>query len=298
MYKNFDIRSIGISGTQSEVIELALSYGFQGMSIDMVGFLRQVDEHGLPHARRFIDSAQIKVGSFRLPVAWEQWQEDESAYKQGLAELPRIAEVAAAMGCTRCVTTVLPASDERPYHENFEFHRKRIAQIADQLKPHGIRLGLEFQAPAVERQGRAFQFIHTLDALLHLAKSAAMSNVGVAVDLWQMHVAGAGVDELKTLRNDQIVAVYLSDIAEETDLETVDETARQLPGEGGAIDSAVALAALAELGYDGPVTPRADRKSMQEQSRDAIVKLAGERLDELWNAAGLGAKEQLSPASR
>jgi len=294
MYKNLEIKSIGISGTQSELIELALSYRFQGMSLDMAAFARQVDEHGLPHARRLIDSARIRIGTFRLPVKVEA---DNATYHVALTELPKIAELAAALGCTRCVTTVEPATDQRPYHENFEFHRKRLAEIADVLKPHNIRLGLEFRAPAKLREGRAFQFIHTFDALQLLVKSTTGGNLGVVVDLWEMYASGTGLDVVKGLTNDQIVAVYLSDAPADTAAESLEETAMLLPGEEeGAIDSAAALVALAELGYDGPIIPRANRKALEQQSRDGIVKLAGERIDQLWKAAGLNAKGQLSAA--
>ncbi len=294
MYKNLDIKSLGLSGTQSEMIELALSYRFQGMSIDLASFYRQVEEHGLPHARRLIDSARIKIASFRLPFALHA--ADADGYRLGLAELPKMAEVAQALGCTRCIAAVQPASDERPYHENFEFHRKRISEVNDVLKQHDVRLGLEFQAPAALRKGRAFQFIHAFDGLLHLAKAA--SNVGVVVDLWQMHLTGAGVEEIKALRPEQIVAVYLSDVAEDADLEAADDAGRLLPGETGTIDSAAALTTLAELGYEGPVTPRAYRKAIEEQSRDAIVRLASQRLEEIWKTADLDASGKLSAASR
>jgi hypothetical protein len=60
-----------------------------------------------------------------------------------------------------------------------------------------------------------------------------------------------------------------------------------LPGTGGQIDSVAALVALSELGYDGPVTPLADRKSFENTRRDRIVRQAGESFDKVWRAAGL-----------
>lgn len=292
MYKNLDIRGIGISGTQSEVIELSLSYGFQGMSLDMESFARQVEEHGLDHARRLIDSARIPISTFRLPLDWSG--ADEATYQKRLAEVSKLGELAAALGCARCVTAVPAASDERPYHENFEFARKRLTEIAEALAPHGVRIGLELDATAGSRQGRAFQFIHDFDALRQLAK-ALPANVGVVVDPWQMQVAGADLDAIKSLTNNEIVAVYLSDLPEEADLETVDATSRLLPGETGAIDAPAVLTALVELGYDGPVTPRAYRKALEEQSREAIVKLAGERIEAAWKGANLDENGQFAP---
>ncbi len=48
---------------------------------------------------------------------------DEAVFEKKLARLAEYAQVAADIGCTRCVTFVAPASETRPYHENFEFHR-------------------------------------------------------------------------------------------------------------------------------------------------------------------------------
>jgi sugar phosphate isomerase/epimerase len=194
------------------------------------------------------------------------------------------------------VTAVPPASDERPYHENFEFARKRLTEIAEALAPHGVRIGVELDATAASREGRAFEFIHDFEALRQLAK-ASPDNVGVVVDPWQMQVAGAGLDAIKSLTNEEIVAAYLSDLPEGADLETVDETSRLLPGESGAIDAPAVLTALVELGYDGPVTPRAYRKALEEQSREAIVKLAGERLEAAWKGANLDENGQFVPAA-
>ena len=62
-----------------------------------------------------------------------------------------------------------------------------------------------------------------------------------------------------------------------------------LPGETGVIDTAAALVALAEMGYDGPVTPAPDKSQLRGMRRDAIVKAAGEKLDAVWKRAGLNA---------
>jgi sugar phosphate isomerase/epimerase len=293
MFKNLNFDHIGITGRASEVIELTLSFNFKGLDLDMQDYAAQVESQGLPHARRLIDSARLKIGSFYAPLFDEESEERGDTFESRLALLPKWAELASGLGCSRCLAVIRPACDERPYHENFELHRKRIHDAARILEPRGIRLGLEFEASSDLRQGRAFQFIHSLDAVVQLVKSSAAKNAGVVVDPWQMHVAGSSLDELSVLEADQIVALYLSDIPAGANLEQVDESARLLPGEEeGGIDSVAALSRLAEMGYDGPVTPRADRERYQELGREALVRLAASRLDELWQAAGLDASGQ------
>lgn len=297
MFKNLNIKALGLVGRQSEVIELSLSYNFKGMDLDIMDFSEHVGAYGLPHARRLIDSARIKLGTFRLPFSWEEWEEDEKSYKQWLEQLPKLAELAQQVGCSRCLTAITPASDERPYHENFEFHRKRISEIAEVLGPYGVSLGIEMLALPSLRKGQAFQFIHTFDALVQLAKMATVDNVGVVIDVWHMYVAGNGFEEIKKLAAEQIVAVFLSDIAADTNLEEVDETMRLLPGETGVINSAAVLTSLAELGYEGPVSPKAHPATTEGMSREAKVKLASQRLAELWAEAGLNAQGKASAAA-
>jgi len=64
MFKNLNPAAIGISGHQSEIIELALTYGFAGIDLNIAEFATRARLKGLPYARRLIDSARIRVGTF------------------------------------------------------------------------------------------------------------------------------------------------------------------------------------------------------------------------------------------
>ena len=167
MFKNLSPETLGFSGRQSEIIELALSYGFKGLDLEIVDFAREVATQGFAKASRLITSARLKPGSFVLPVCW---QHDDLAYQEDLKRLDELAAVAQQLGCTRATTLVEAASDERPYHENFEFHRRRLAELAAALTKHDIRLGVGFLAPKRCREDRAFQFMQTADELLLLVR--------------------------------------------------------------------------------------------------------------------------------
>ena len=58
MFKNLNPSALGISGHQSEIIELALTYGFTGLDVNMAEFAVRVRLKGMAYARRLIDSAQ------------------------------------------------------------------------------------------------------------------------------------------------------------------------------------------------------------------------------------------------
>jgi sugar phosphate isomerase/epimerase len=292
MFRNLNVNALGVSVSGSELIELALSHGFKSIDLDIAEFHRRVQAQGLAQSRRLYDSARLKWGSFVLPI---DWQADEATFAQDLEKLAPLAELARDLGCTRATSVMQPASDERPYHQNFELHRKRFIQVGAALAPHGVRVGLEFVAPACHRQGRSFEFIHDLDALLTLVGMAGQANVGVALDLWQVHLAGGNLDALRRLSAGQIVSVCVADAPADLTAQTATDTERLLPGETGVIDTAAALAALAELGYEGPVTPCPHPDRFKGQKRDAIVRQTGQALDAAWTAAGLNPAGKLVP---
>ncbi len=278
MFKNLSVAALGVSGRQSEIIELAMSNGFRGIDLDFTDLGAQVASHGLPHARRLLDSAKLKYGSAPLPVRWTA----DAEYAADLLELPKMAELAATLGCIRLRMTIESASDTRPFHENFESHRRRLTEIAGVLGKHGVSLAIGFDPTAATRAGKHYEFIYSLDTLLMLLSMVSSKNVGVAADLWALQVAGAGWEGLKKLKREQLLTVDVSDAKDSST-----EAGRLLPGETGTIDVSAALTYLAEIGYDGPITPHRDPQHYTGQSREAIGRDAGKKLDAAWKAAGL-----------
>ncbi len=298
MFKNLDFEALGVSGHQSELIELTLSYGFKGFDLDLGAFAQQVEKHGPDRARRLIDSAKLKLGSFSLPVDCDA--PDES-FRRDLEKLPDQAKLAADVGCTRTRVTIAPANDLLPYHECFELYRHRFRQIAGVLADSGVRLGIGFIAPAHHRRGRDYQFISTFDALLLLVKSVGADNVGICFDSWHWHVSGGATETLEALMAQDIVTVVVSDAQTVAGDDKVDESTCVLPSEGpaagGLIDTPRILTRLAQIGYDGPVTPRAHPSCFEGLRRDEIIKQAGEALEKVWTAAKLSKRGKLVVSS-
>lgn len=291
MFKNLSCEVLGISGRDSEIIELVLSHGFKGLDIELVDFAEQVQTQGMARAARLITSARLKIGSFRLPVRWEG---EPSAYQADLEKLPALLEIAQQVGATRAVTLIEPGTDDRPYHENFEFHRRRFCEIADALAPYKMRLGLGFLAPTSCRAGLSFQFLRTVDEVLQLLPMIGRPNVGLAIDTWHWHLGGGTLEQLRALPIDKIVTVSLADAAHDTTADNAELASRRLPGDGGAIDIPAVLTALAELRYDGPVTPAPDKSQLAGLGRDTIVKQVSASLDGVWKGAGLSMSGKLA----
>lgn len=284
MFKCLSPEPLGLSGTLNDLIEPALSNGFKGLELDIASFQSQVAQLTLPTARRLIDSAQLKLGYFRLP--WDI-ESPVEIYRPGLNTLKEQAKLAAELGCKRCLTWLAPANDERPLHQNFVFHQERLKATAEILEPHGIELGVGFRATADERGDHQFGFINNFNSLQLLLGMVGAKNVGVVVDLFELWACGESWNEVAASRQ-KVVALFLADVAAEASPEEANQTLRLLPSETGAIDCTSALAALAELRYDGPVVPRPHPDRFKGMSRAAVCKLTGEKLDEALKAAGIG----------
>ena len=281
MHKNLNPQAMGLSGRQSELVELALSHGYDSLSLDMEDLFVKAEKKGVDSAARYLASGQIKAGPFRLPVAW---QEDDARFEKELARLEKIAPIAKELGATSTWTTVMAASDSLPYRENFEFHRARFTAIADVLAPHDMWLGLTFQAAPQHRANKAHQFITSPDALVTLMKTVGVKNVGIVVDLWNWRVGGGALDHLREISAEQIVNVQVADVPSDKLPEEISDRDRAMPSaESEFLVQAIQL--LIELGYDGVLTPTPSPSRMPRQTRDARAAAASRALEILCRLA-------------
>ncbi len=285
MYRNLNTQTLGITGRQSELIELALSNGFKGVSVDMIDLAARAANYGVQHVCRFHKSAKIHIGTFELPDAWKGTDEQFQAFLA--TDLPRYRELAREIEAHRAVMTVEPGSDSLPYHENFEIHRQRLAAIAEQLAEDDIRLGLGLRAARAARQELAYQFIYQVDDLLTLIKMVGAPNVGLWYDAWNWKVGGGTFDQFREFPVEELVAVDLADAPAEVDLAEITEEQRLLPGEGGVIDCQAIVNTLRDADYDGPVTPAPHRAALAGMTRGEVVYAASRSLELLWQGAGL-----------
>lgn len=284
MYRNFNASVLGAFLQQSEIIELALSFGFKSIDIDIAEFTSLARLKGLPYARRLIDSAQISVSGFELPVSL---QAEEEEFQKFIERLPEYCQNATALNCTRCFATLAPYSPTRPLHENFEFHRRRLAEICGILKQYGLRLALGFRAVYEPPREAVYQFIHKLDELLPLVQAVKADNLGLLVNVWDVFVAHGDLGILFQQPKELITVVHIADVPRDVAIEEIKDWQRTVARPGGRIDCVALLKWLHQIGYDGPVTPMPSRKTLGISRADLLAKEIGLATLALWQAAGL-----------
>jgi sugar phosphate isomerase/epimerase len=294
MYKNLNAVALGVSGRQSEIIELTLTYGFRGMDVDMQDLVKRSKLKGAEAACRFISSANLRIGGFELPISLSG---ADDTFDASLSKLDLMGEIADVINASRCLVTLDPASDELPYHENYERHRVRLGKIAEKLATREIRLGVGLDAAAARRKDRKHQFIQKFEELLSLIRGVGASNVGLLLDTWHWQVGGGTLEQLRDWDPEKILAVRLADIPADADVSAANKNDRILPTENGLVDTTAIGQLLVDKGYDGPVTPWPSTVHLRGKTRESIVQAARDSLEDLWTAVGLSSPKMAMAAT-
>jgi sugar phosphate isomerase/epimerase len=286
MFKNLSPGAVGIRGLPlAEQIELAAKTGFGGIDFSIREAADLRDAHGIEYVRALFDDAGIRPGQWGLPVTWNK---GDDQWKEGLAQLPKLAAVGRQLGCTRTATWCPPASDERDFDENLAWHIARFRPIAQALADEGCRLGIEFIGPQTLRARAKYAFIYTLGGMMKMAQEIGTGNVGLLLDAWHLYTSGGSLDDLDTIAARDIVTVHVNDAPEGLTMDQYIDNDRRLPVETGVIDLGGFLKKLAALDYDGPITPEpfSARVNAIEDSLEA-AQLVAEYMDKLWAAGEL-----------
>jgi sugar phosphate isomerase/epimerase len=293
MYKNLSPDALGIFGRQGEMLEITLTHRFKGLEIDVVDLLKRAKAASVPQACKYLASAKIAIGGYDLPI---RWAGSDADFQADLAGIEPLLEIARTLSAQRAYTTVRPTSDERPFHENFQFHVERLQALADALAPAGIKVGLAFQASAADRADGGFEFIHQVDPLLLLVNAVQRANIGVLLDTWSWTVGGGDVEKVRSLKANQIIGVRLADIPAGVDLAAIQPQQRVLPHDEGQVDCVSYLSVLEEMGYDGPVTVSQHASHTKGQTRESTISKSSTLLDSLLTTAGVAGFGSLAEA--
>jgi len=285
MFKSLTPGAIGVKGSLEELLPLASQGGFQGLDISIQAAADLVAERGATEVKRMFAAANLKVGSWGLPVPWNG---AEDAYQEGLKTLSKLAEVAAQIGATRCAQWIPCASDTLRFRENFRYHIGRLKPVAEVLKEHGCSLGLEFIGPKTLRIDKAYGFIYTMNGMVALSEAIGTGNVGLLLDARHWYTQLGTVSDLLALTPEDVIHVHVNDAPAGVDISEQIDNKRALPSETGVIDLVAFLKAMKEIGYEGPVSPEPFSQRVRELPAEQAIAETHAGLDKAWQAAGLG----------
>jgi sugar phosphate isomerase/epimerase len=222
---------------------LAARVGFPGTDV-MLGPAMQA---GAAATNELLEQLDVKPAAIDFPV---NFRKDEAAFQAGLAKLDDQAKFAAGIHCPRMFTYILSSSDT-PKAELRALYKRRFTESARVLAAHDVRLGLEFLGPVQFRHQFAHEFIWRMNEMLAFAEECG-PNVGLTLDSWHWHHAGATTDDIIAAGRNRIVNVHFND-APNLPPDQIRDNQRLLPGEG-VINLVGFLQALQRIGYIGPLS--------------------------------------------
>ncbi|MBN1815757.1 MAG: sugar phosphate isomerase/epimerase, partial [Sedimentisphaerales bacterium] len=206
-FKNLGHGHIGVRADQSQALEYALRYGFEGITPNLGEF----ENKSSAQIRDWVTAMKekgVRYGAAGLPVSFRAGDDE---FQDSMLKFPKQADILRQLGVRRIATWILPGHNELTYLQNFEQHKTRLREAARVLRDNDIRLGLEFVGPRTSRARFRFPFACAQRDMMELAHAIDTGNVGLLLDSWHWYTSHGTVEELQTLSNKDIVHVHVND---------------------------------------------------------------------------------------
>ncbi|MGD0776642.1 MAG: sugar phosphate isomerase/epimerase family protein, partial [Candidatus Solibacter sp.] len=209
---------------------------------------------------------------------------DEGAFTKGMETLEDQVKFASAIGCSRMMVVIPPAT-QTPKEELRQTLKRRFEAVGVVLSRHNVRCAFEFLGPLQFRQRAPHEFIWQMNEMVDFAQECGPS-FGVVLDVWHWYHSGGTLQDIRRAGKSQIVLLHLSDAAKQPP-EEVRDNQRLMAGEG-VIDLVGIFKTLREMGWEGSVSPEPIGRIPKEMSAEDGARLGLRSTEELsWLAPEL-----------
>lgn len=284
MYKNLNAQTLGISGRQSDLIELAMTYGFQGLDIDAVDLQRRASRTDFERASRFLMSSGLRISGFDVPCDLDS---DDSAFEQALKDTHAVVTIAGMAKARAAYLRIPSATNRAPFPQYFEWIKSRLDRLASIFAENKVILGLYFSTYAEDRNERQYPFIQDVNGALALLQSCDSKSVGLLIDTFHWTVGKGTWEQLSSLNVPLVAGLNIADLSTVPDIKDSTAALKLIAGTHGTVDNVRFAKILAEKGYDGPVTSSPSSLNLGTITRDSIVSRAQDVLDSTLSSAGI-----------
>jgi sugar phosphate isomerase/epimerase len=259
-----------------EFARLAARVGFPGTDV----MLEAAMKAGVQATKQLLAELKIKPAVINFPV---EFRKDDATFRASLSNLDEAGRFAAAIGCPRMITWIMPSS-ETPKDELRRIYKQRFTESARILARSDVRLGLEFLGPLHLRKMYSHEFIWRMNEMLAFAKECG-PNVGLLLDAWHWHHAGATAKDIVSAGREQIVHVHFDDSVN-LPPEKIRDDERLMPGEG-VIDLVGFLRALQKISYTDALSVEVFGRGLKDMTPEAAAKLGLETSRAVFRKAGI-----------
>ena len=104
-----------------------------------------------------------------------------------------------------------------------------------------------------------------------LIADIGLDNVGFVLDSWHWYTAHETADDLRTLKNRDVIACDLNDAPAGIPVDQQIDNRRELPAATGVINLKKFLEVLVEIGYDGPIRAEPFNRVLNEMEDEMAV---------------------------
>lgn len=295
MIKTLNGNALMITGRQSEMIELSLTFKFDQLDIDLADMVARTNRTDLENASRFIKSANIQIGGYDLSIDLDA---GEVPFGTAIGKLPASIDVGASVGATLAMVEIPATTLLGEFDEASAKIAERIGQVAKILEEKGQKLALRLVANVDAVKEDSVQFITDVAAFTKFVKSLSFANVGILLETWQWTVGGGSLKDLADFPADKIYGVRCADLPADVDAAAAKGTDVLLPFETDTIDNVAYLEHLTSVGFDGPLSAAGNPIQIEGNKRDAIVTSASKALDRLIDPDGFVATQAAEAAAR
>jgi sugar phosphate isomerase/epimerase len=240
MYLSLNSVLIGNRVPWPDFAHLAARVGFPGTDV----MLKAGMEAGALATNKLLADLKLKPAILDFPV---EFRKDDASFRAGLEQLDSCSAFAAAIHCPKMMTWIMPSSDT-PADELRRLYKERFTACAKVMARHNVRLALEFIGPLNLRKMYRHEFIWRMNDMLAFAKECG-PNVGLQLDSWHWHHAGATTQDIIAAGKDRIVHIHFND-APNLPPDQIRDDERLFPGDG-VINLTGFLQALQTIGYTG-----------------------------------------------
>lgn len=259
-----------------EFARLAARVGFPGTDVMLEAAMR----NGATATNDLLAELKILPAVLDFPV---EFRKDDAAFRESLAKLPKAAQFGADIHCPRMITWIMSSSDT-PKEELRRIYKQRFTESARILAQSNVRLGLEFLGPLHLRKQFKYEFIWRMNDMLEFAEECG-PNVGLLLDAWHWHHAGATTQDIVNAGRGRIVHVHFDD-APNLPPEKIRDNERLLPGEG-VINLTGFLKALQTIGYTDALSVEIFGRGLNKMPPEQAAKLGLESSLAVFRKAGV-----------
>lgn len=274
---------IGVKANFAQTLEYALQYKYEAISPFTQEVMESYSEGQLNEILVKMKENGITYDSTNVPV---EFRKDNTKFNEDFKGLRKFCQTMEKQGATRVNTWIISSHNELTYNENMKQHAYRLGECAKVMKDHGIRFGLEYLGMRTMMTQNRYPFIGSMKEGKELIGAIGESNVGFVLDTFHWYCANDTLEDLRTLKPEEVVVVDLNDARLGFTRETQMDGKRELPMATGVINTKDFLQGIIDIGYDGPVRTEPFNQQLNDMENETALKLNLEAIKKALGTVG------------